>query len=80
MNLPDILWVINGDIGQVRLHGGDVVRIEIGDEIVVVLFLRGLRESVPWQLVAIPCVRKVDVWKAQADGPFRLGERCDKEV
>ena len=64
VDLSDLLWSIKGDIGQMWLHGGDKVRIELGDEIVVVLLLGRMLECRPWQIIDVPCVAEVDIWEA----------------
>ena len=40
MDLFDLLWRVEGEVGQVWLHGRNEVRVELRDQIVVVLLLR----------------------------------------
>lgn len=44
MDLSDLLWRFEGDVGQVWLHGRNEVRVELSNQVVVVLLLRRVGE------------------------------------
>jgi len=51
-----------------RLQGGQEIRVQRRDKIVVVLLLVLGLEGIPGEVVNVPCVLQLYVWEAQSNG------------
>lgn len=63
-----------------RLQGGYKVRVQLCDQVVVVLLLVRVLEDIPGQVINIPGVREIDVGESQTDGSPRLGKGGDMQI
>ena len=80
VDLSQLVGLVRRHVDQVRLDGGQKVRVERRDEVVVVLLLVRMVEHVPGEVVDVPGVCEVDVGEAEGYRPLGLGERGDMEI
>jgi hypothetical protein len=80
VDLAQLLGVVGRDAHDVRLDGGDQVRVELGDHGVVTLLLERVLERLPGKVVDVPCVYEVDVGESEGDGAAEFGEGSDVKV
>lgn len=80
MYFAHLFRLVMGDFGKVGLDSSKKIRVEGGDEIVVVLFLVGSLEDGPRQVVDIPRVLEVDIGESQGNGSLRLGQGRDVKI